>query len=675
LTGKPPLEGDDIGELLRKAQRSEFPPPRQIDPSIDRALEAVCLKAMALKPEDRYARPRLLAEDIERWTADEPVTAWREPTSRRLLRWLTRHRTGTAAAGAALLVALAGTGAVLAVQTRANADLKLANSALAIANQKVTTSNAGLQAANERERTRFSLALEAIKAFHTGVSRDILLKEKAFEGLRKKLLTGAADFYGKLEARLRDQPDRDSRSALSLAYGELAELMHEIGSQERAMALYRQSYQLLKTLAAEPDAPSSDRLNLVRMLLDLGRANQRIGQLEPARAAFEESLKLVDQLPSEVDSKSARSLLARCFWNLAAVEIEASHPDRAIAADTKAGMIQQKLVEEYPNDLALMVDLVNTDLSTGYNLIAYMRKPADALVYLERARAVQERVVAAEPDNSLYLRILSECSSLIGLVQLELGRPASALIALDRSQAILRKLVEKDPNVTMFQDFLAGNLGNIGIAHARVGDRQKSLKAYTASRLILEKLVAGDPSAVKYQRDLASTLNNIGDVELGLGRVGEAFQAYSQARNVLEPLVKAHPNAQDFQQGLAFSLAGQGRARLKQGAAAAGVADLRAASAIWDRLTLSTNESLYVLAGNHALVAAAAQVPGSGVSASEAEVEARWAIERLGKPLAAGYHSVAELRADPDFRALSGRSDFEAMLFDLQFPRDPFKQP
>ena len=60
-------------------QKGEFAPPRQLDPSIDRALEAVCLKAMALEPEDRYATPRALADDIERWMADEPVTAWREP--------------------------------------------------------------------------------------------------------------------------------------------------------------------------------------------------------------------------------------------------------------------------------------------------------------------------------------------------------------------------------------------------------------------------------------------------------------------------------------------------------------------------------------------------------------------------------------------------------------------
>ena len=50
LTGRPPFEGDDVGAVLRPVQRGDFPPPRQLDPSIDRALEAVCLKAMALEP-------------------------------------------------------------------------------------------------------------------------------------------------------------------------------------------------------------------------------------------------------------------------------------------------------------------------------------------------------------------------------------------------------------------------------------------------------------------------------------------------------------------------------------------------------------------------------------------------------------------------------------------------
>ena len=65
---------------------------------------------MANRPEDRYGSCRALADDIERWMADEAVIAWNEPWSRKLVRWLTRHRTGVTAAGAAMLMAVVGLG-------------------------------------------------------------------------------------------------------------------------------------------------------------------------------------------------------------------------------------------------------------------------------------------------------------------------------------------------------------------------------------------------------------------------------------------------------------------------------------------------------------------------------------------------------------------------------------
>ena len=45
------------------------------------ALDAICLKALAAQPEDRYASARDLGSDLENWMADEPVSAWREPFS------------------------------------------------------------------------------------------------------------------------------------------------------------------------------------------------------------------------------------------------------------------------------------------------------------------------------------------------------------------------------------------------------------------------------------------------------------------------------------------------------------------------------------------------------------------------------------------------------------------
>src|SRR3954469_1891797 len=81
LTGKPPIEESDVGEALRRVQRGEFPPPRAARPSIAQGLEAICLKAMALKPEGRYGSTHEMAEDLERWLADEAVSAYRDPIS------------------------------------------------------------------------------------------------------------------------------------------------------------------------------------------------------------------------------------------------------------------------------------------------------------------------------------------------------------------------------------------------------------------------------------------------------------------------------------------------------------------------------------------------------------------------------------------------------------------
>ena len=134
LTGQAPFEERDIdGRTARRSQRGEFRPPRQLKPDVPRALEAICLKAMAAKPEDRYPTPRALADDMERWLADEPVSAWREPFSVRARRWMRRHRTAVTGAAVALLAGLIGLAAVAVVQTRANDRLIKANAATTMA--------------------------------------------------------------------------------------------------------------------------------------------------------------------------------------------------------------------------------------------------------------------------------------------------------------------------------------------------------------------------------------------------------------------------------------------------------------------------------------------------------------------------------------------------------------
>jgi serine/threonine protein kinase/formylglycine-generating enzyme required for sulfatase activity len=110
LTGRLPFQGREYHQVLAGTIDGDFPPPRQVNRLVHPALEAVCLKAMARKPDDRYASARALADDIERWLADEPVTAWHEPRSVQALRWVKVHRTLVTSVAAALLMATMGVG-------------------------------------------------------------------------------------------------------------------------------------------------------------------------------------------------------------------------------------------------------------------------------------------------------------------------------------------------------------------------------------------------------------------------------------------------------------------------------------------------------------------------------------------------------------------------------------
>jgi WD40 repeat protein/serine/threonine protein kinase len=106
LTGQAPFIDPDSRELLRKVREEEPAPPRQVHPGASPALEAVCLRALAKKPADRYESASELARDVQRWLADEPVSAYRDSLAARLGRWARRHKPVVAGAAALLVTAL-----------------------------------------------------------------------------------------------------------------------------------------------------------------------------------------------------------------------------------------------------------------------------------------------------------------------------------------------------------------------------------------------------------------------------------------------------------------------------------------------------------------------------------------------------------------------------------------
>jgi tetratricopeptide (TPR) repeat protein/WD40 repeat protein/tRNA A-37 threonylcarbamoyl transferase component Bud32 len=133
LTGKPPFDEPNMADILRKVQQGDFPPPRSVNRLVAPALEAICCKAMALRPEDRYPSPRALADDVEHWLADEPVSAYREPRLARLGRWARRHKGPVGATVGVLLATIAAVVGAVVLVSRHSAEMALEKAEKAVA--------------------------------------------------------------------------------------------------------------------------------------------------------------------------------------------------------------------------------------------------------------------------------------------------------------------------------------------------------------------------------------------------------------------------------------------------------------------------------------------------------------------------------------------------------------
>lgn len=66
FTGRAPFEAEDPLDVAILHMTEPPPPPREFRPDLDPALEAVILKALAKKPEERYAKGKALANALDR---------------------------------------------------------------------------------------------------------------------------------------------------------------------------------------------------------------------------------------------------------------------------------------------------------------------------------------------------------------------------------------------------------------------------------------------------------------------------------------------------------------------------------------------------------------------------------------------------------------------------------
>jgi serine/threonine-protein kinase len=251
LTGQPPYCGDDV---LAQARRAEVTPARQRKAVVPRALEAVCAKAMAARPEQRYATARSLAQEVQRWLADEPVEAYREKGSDRARRWGRRHRSVVSGAVVLLLSCVVGLSvglwAVRLEQAKTKAALDEAEMNLERALEAEATATKHLKQAE----ANLKLAKKAVDDCYNVVEKDPLFQGPRMEKARKLLLQMTLPFYKQFRSWKPDDLRLQREEAGQIA--RVGYIANVLGHHSEALEAYQQA-RLLRTqlVKAHPDVP------------------------------------------------------------------------------------------------------------------------------------------------------------------------------------------------------------------------------------------------------------------------------------------------------------------------------------------------------------------------------------------------------------------------------------
>jgi serine/threonine-protein kinase len=574
LTGQPPFSGSGTDELLRRVREEEPTAPRRVNPEAPAALAAVCKKAIAKVPAARYGSAAELAHEVQRFLADEPVAAYRDPMPVRAGRWARRHRTMVAAAAVLLVSAV------------------------------VALAAGGWLVARERDEARRQgrFARRAVDDMYTQVAERWLADQPHMDPLQRQFLEKALDYYVRF-AQL-TSTDLAVRREKGQAYHHMGDILRKLGRQDEAEKAYRRAIELLDHLAREAPREGRYRHELAHAHNRLGIVLAATGRRVEAEAEYERALDLQEPLAAWDPRRAEyRHYLAKTYKNRADLLESSGRHKEAEASYGRANALLEQLAsdkvgtDEYREDLAasllgigrvmqrqdrrsaafaayrrgtellerLVAEAPVMPRRREFLAIARMTQGtflvsggriSEAEPALARSLAVYEALVRDFPARPDYQSGVPRAESNLGQLYWTSGRSSEAEAAFRRAVKGYSAVIAKDaPGATQNRVELARCQNNLGLVLAAAGRRPEAEQAYQAVLLIYRELAAAEPTVPQRRRDLGGALGNFGLLLAGSGRLRDAEAVILEAQTLFEKLAAEYPDVPDYRWALAWSFA------------------------------------------------------------------------------------------------------------------------
>lgn len=278
LCGMPPFGAvaspqtkPDVGRILEQVARGDFEKPREVVPSLPKPLAAICLKAMARTPSERYASPMAMGDDLQRFLADEPVTAYAEPWWTQSQRWLRQHQTLATTLVALIVASTIGSLAFSSMLSAKQKQLERTNQHLTVAQQQASQAAVAAEAGRQEAETQRALAEKQRLAAEQAsqAATEAKANELAFSGFLVDHLLAAARPKGvhgglgidttvvqaltaaeaEIESVFAGQPLAEARTR-----GGIGKTWYELGHYDRAVEQLSTAVQLLQQQHVQDEA-------------------------------------------------------------------------------------------------------------------------------------------------------------------------------------------------------------------------------------------------------------------------------------------------------------------------------------------------------------------------------------------------------------------------------------
>lgn len=476
LTGVSPFKGGSVKAILNKVEAGDFVPPRKKNPETPQPLDAICLKAMALKPDNRYHSVLMLKSDLENFLADEAVIAYHESFIGKFLRWSRHHSTLLSTMGALLVTASLGllVGLIAVNQER-----------------KRTVENK--QLADNRTR----IAVETLAK----VVLDLQNKLKEVPATR----------------RFRERWLQD-------ALVHLKELGRDISSKGQAGRT---------GLAAHLDI-GNIFLQAGGEGLKEGKKETQWG--EEAKYHFDKALVLAQQLQQQNPESIQSNLdLSVAHERLGELHVYLGHPQQARTHYEKSLSICEQLKQSHPEDTIILRDLAISHDKLG-DLLLQQSQPQTALEQFQKALKIR-RSLATQPQITDLDRELAVSFQKLGDVNLRLSEARVAREHYRQALNILERQAKKEEQNVVYQRDLSVCYNKLGEVSLALEDDKEAFRFYSDAHLIAQKLRNQDPESLQAQRDLSVTFENLGDVEIARANFNKAKEHYSKSLELSRAIV------------------------------------------------------------------------------------------------------------------------------------------